>query len=133
MGKFSGPLIAQKKLTEIRYKFLWILPMAKIKETWIIHEPFIYTTKAGDVISIPAGYETDFASIPEICGFIMQKDGPYSQPAVVHDFLYGGRIYPRKKCDEILYEAMGDTEVPTPIIDRRLIYDHVRLYGWLFY
>jgi len=136
MGKFSGPLIAQKKLKKIkvrRWYTLWLWKHNGIKESWIIHEPFTYTTNAGEVILIKKGDETDFASIPEICGFILQKDGPYSQAAVVHDAAYGRHLFPRKRCDEILYEAMGDTEVPTPDWERNLIYDHVRLYGWMFY
>jgi len=136
MGNFSGPLIAQKKLTRIKVRkwyTLWIWKHDGIKETWIIHEPFTYTASNGDVISVEAGYETDFASIPEILGFILQKDGPYSQAAVAHDRAYGAHLFPRERCDEMLYEAMGDTEVPTPEFERRLIYDHVRLYGWMFY
>lgn len=129
-------MIAQKKLAIVKKRkwyTLWLWKHDCIKETWIIHEPFTYTAENGDIVSVEKGYETDFASIPEICGFVLQKDGPYSQAAVVHDHIYGNRQFPRKRCDEIFYEAMGDTEVPTPDLERNLIYDHVRLYGWIFY
>lgn len=49
-------------------------------------------TFRGDVYSVPAGFETDGASIPRwlwpVCGTPLQA--PRVVAAVVHDFLYGG-------------------------------------------
>lgn len=134
MGKFSGPLDCQKKLTAIKKKFLWLVPYNSIKESWIILTSFSYTCDNGDIINIGKGYETDFASIPQpFWAFGLAKDGTYDQPAVVHDKIYGTHEFSRKRCDDILYEAMGSTIPPTEQWKRDLIYSGVRLGGWAFY
>jgi hypothetical protein len=40
-----------------------------------------------DRITVPAGFATDFASIPQALQAIIRANGPYNLPAVVHDFL----------------------------------------------
>lgn len=72
MGRFTGPLV----IREVGY------------ERWEVVEPFEYWTDAGDCISVPAGFPTDMASVPQILRSAVPKIGYYSQAAVVHDKLY---------------------------------------------
>jgi hypothetical protein len=50
--------------------------------------PLCYTTKDGWTICVPAGFETDFASIPRPLWVIIPPRGKYNRPAIIHDFLY---------------------------------------------
>jgi hypothetical protein len=61
-------------------------------------------------IEVPAGFNTDFASVPRIFRNLLPPDGPYGRAAVIHDYLYsthglGGELT-REQCDRILLEAM---------------------------
>jgi len=131
MGHFTGPLKLQKVITKLDKKFLWLIPFKGYKQSWIVLQDFDYISDAGETIHVEAGYETDLASIPKAVGFILQKDDLYSQPAVVHDKIYGTHLLPRQKCDALFWEMMGVTNTPT--WQKSLIWSHVRMYGWLFY
>jgi len=67
---------------------------------------------SGDVITVPAGYRTDFASVPRIFWRIIPPVGRYGKAAVVHDWLYDTESRPRKEADKIFLEAMEVLEVP---------------------
>lgn len=84
-----------------------------------------------EVIVVPAGFETDFASVPWGLWNLFPPLGSYARPAIVHDFLYStgglrGR-YVREECDRIFYEAMAVVGVPW--LKRVLMYLAVRLGG----
>lgn len=84
-----------------------------------------------EVIVVPAGYVTDFASIPRIFWNILPPTGQYGKAAVIHDYLYSvgsGNRYSRVQADEIFREAMQILGVGT--IRRTLMFRAVRLFGW---
>lgn len=61
----------------------------------------------GGLVTVPTGYETDFASVPRVFWIIAPPLGPYAKAAVVHDFLCdspGG--FSRRRVDAIFLEAM---------------------------
>jgi hypothetical protein len=106
--------------------------------SWRIEQPLIYEVGAlgsGQVITVPAGFVTDGASIPQLLWAIMPTWGRYSRAAVVHDFLYAAlragaphQFAPdRKTADGIFHEAMVVCGVNTTI--RWLIWVSVRLFG----
>lgn len=122
---------------------------------WKITKPFEYCCGEPGApirVEIPAGFVTDFASIPEILWNILPPTGSYGKAAVVHDWLYthrvvmvhgqvklwsGQRTLPfssqrlvtRAYADSTLYEAMG--VLGTGIITRLVIYLGVRMGGWI--
>lgn len=58
-------------------------------------------------INIPAGFETDFASVPQLLWNLLPPTGRYTRAAVVHDFLYRTPgLCTRAQADAVLYEAM---------------------------
>ena len=63
------------------------------KKPYALLEEFLYYTKidqpegAERLIRIPAGYRTDFASIPRLFWPVLPPHGPYGKAAVVHDWL----------------------------------------------
>lgn len=108
---------------------------------WKITAPFEYAVGAATsklIITIPAGFITDFASIPRIFWNILPPTGKYGKAAVVHDLLYReprllvkGQWRPivRKTADCILLEAM--TVLGVDWFQKDIIYYGVRLGGWL--
>ena len=98
---------------------------------WKLHEPLRYEAKNGTVIFVPAGFVTDFASVPQIFWNILPPTGTYDRAAILHDFCYRNHLFPRARCDALLNEAMMWLEVPT--WKRCLIYWNVKLFGWIAY
>lgn len=89
------------------------------------------------VIVVPAGYVTDFASIPRLAWTLIGPPlGRHARAAIVHDWLYDtngdwGR-FSREQSDEIFLEAMEVLNVPA--LKRSIMFRAVRLggaSGWL--
>lgn len=87
-----------------------------------------------EVIHIPAGFHTDFASVPQLFWNIIPPTGKYGLAAVVHDFLYRvghpqppANRYTRAQCDAIFREAMGVLGVNW--LERWIIWAGVRIGG----
>ena len=100
---------------------------------WVLDEPFEYHVgehPSDEVIEVPTGFYTDFASIPKIFHWILPPDGLYTKAAVVHDFLYATQdhCYSRNRSDHIFYEAMEVLGVVR--WQRRVMFYWVRAFGW---
>lgn len=80
---------------------------------------------------VPAGFETDFASIPRIFWNILPPIGSYAQAAVVHDYLYQTRKISRKEADLTFLLLMKSDGVNFLI--RTIMYWAVRLFGGSHY
>jgi len=119
--------------------------------------PFTYHVGAPEgttVVEVPAGFITDFASIPRILWSWIPPTGWYGKIAVIHDKLYqdgkiGDLVIPQIYADQVLNEGMvilasawvlehGRTEPGQPyvprgefktLIEREAIYRGVRLGG----
>ena len=56
---------------------------------WIVRQPLATASASRtEQITVPVGFVTDFASIPQALQSIIRQNGPYILPAVVHDYLY---------------------------------------------
>ena len=105
------------------------LVVSKLKgKWWKVEREFEYYLDGGEIVTIPNGFETDFASVPRIFWFILPPDGNYTQAAVLHDFLYQRNVFTRKKCDEVFLDAMTILEVPK--WKRKVMYRALRMFGW---
>jgi hypothetical protein len=91
--------------------------------------PFRYQSDLiKEVIAVPVGFYTDFASVPRL-GIIYAMLGDRAhESAVVHDFCYYMGMTTRKMADDILLEAMGVEGFPW--WQRWPIYTGVRVGGW---
>jgi hypothetical protein len=70
---------------------------------------FQYIPKSMDgppVIVVPAGYRTDFASVPRFFWRIFPPMGRYTYAAVIHDWLCDEKIESNKYAAEIFLECM---------------------------
>lgn len=81
----------------------------------------------GQLVIIPEGFETDFASIPRL-PFVYRRLGNRGhKAAVLHDWLYATNAYPRNLCDYFFYYALIESGIG--YLDAKLMYTGVRLGG----
>lgn len=80
-------------------------------------------------VTVPAGFVTDFASIPRVFFTALRPDGEYTYPAIVHDYLYWAQTRPRDICDAIFKAGMEDFGISSVTIGP--IYGAVRGAGEL--
>lgn len=80
---------------------------------------------------VPAGFVTDWASVPRFLWRLIPSRGSYNKAALVHDYLY--RVQPegvtRRQADQVFLDAMRHLGVAGPL--RWAMYQGVRLGGWL--
>jgi hypothetical protein len=95
---------------------------------WRLTDEFVYDSDVAHArIVVPAGFVTDFASVPRIpIAFWLVGDTAHAA-AVVHDYLYATGIFPKAVADDVLYEAMVTSGMPAWRC--HLIYWGVRLGG----
>lgn len=80
------------------------------------------------IITIPVGFTTDFASVPNV-SFLWGLFGDVAdKSAVIHDYLYKNHI-DKDTADNIFWEAMSIDDPPVPYIPRWIIYQAVHLFG----
>jgi len=77
--------------------------------------------------TIPAGFVTDFASVPRWLWWIVPPWGRYFPAAVVHDWLYSIQDRPRENADKIFLLIME--ALNTPAWRRQIMYRVVRWFG----
>jgi hypothetical protein len=97
--------------------------------TWCLLAEFDFASEVLErIIRIPAGCETDFASIPRVLWALLPPTGPYGKASVVHDFLYRTpRQATRPAADGVFLEGMEALRVNW--VTRHLMYVGVRVGG----
>lgn len=95
---------------------------------WVVIEPVVYQSGvAGTVLTIPAGFRTDLASVPRLPVVFLLFGGTAHKAAVVHDYLYTVRTLDRHIADAVLWEASAAIGVPA--WRRWLMWAAVRVFG----
>lgn len=106
---------------------------------WKLVENFTYIhdKEPWGYVDVPAGFLTDFASIPRALWAALPPTGQYGKAAVIHDWLYfsgqiegrDAQLHPitRGNADAIFREAMDDLGVPRML--RWTIWSAVRAGG----
>ncbi len=59
-----------------------------------------------EVIAVPTGFITDFASVPKVFRKIIPPRGKHGKAAVIHDYCYYTAYYSKWKSDRIFLEGM---------------------------
>jgi hypothetical protein len=90
-------------------------------------DELVYETHKEDIVIVPEGFITDFASVPVLFRGFFPKAGKYKDAAVVHDYLYQYPRGNRKAMDALFSQAMADLKVNW--FRRAIIYRAVRLGG----
>ena len=77
---------------------------------WRLVEDFGYQTQAGNILVVPAGFETNFASVPRLLWPILPlSDAVYDKAAVLHDYAVSHRHligYSRMDCHRLFREVL---------------------------
>lgn len=95
---------------------------------WILRETLTYLSEvARRTIDVPAGFQTDLASVPRAPLVYLLCGDCAREAAVVHDYLYTTHLVDRATADAVLREASAVTGVPA--WRRCLMYWGVRLGG----
>ena len=94
-------------------------------EHWIVAEEMQYTIgSTSERIAVPAGFVTDFASIPQpLWSLGLTPHGQYSRAAIVHDYLYWSQGCTRAQSDRLMLIAMKESGVGK--FDEFLVYQGV--------
>ncbi len=97
---------------------------------WVLKEPLTYQhPETREIVEIPRGFVTDFASVPRLFWTVFPPCGKYTSSAVLHDYLYWNQSFKcdRKCADDILLLAMKEANVDE--LTSNVIYTAVRLGG----
>jgi len=113
-------------------KFLTELEVTCIDDgSWKLVSHLAYESDLVGTIIVPAGFETDFASVPRVPIFYVLFGDRAHRESVLHDYLYRVDAKPevsRSNADEVFLEAMK--ERGKGFFVRRAMYWGVRLGGW---
>jgi hypothetical protein len=95
---------------------------------WIVRQPLTYRVGISSAtVTVPVGFVTDFASIPQALQSIIRQNGLYILPAVVHDYLYWKQACTREQADQLFMLAMIENKVAD--VHRIAIHSAVRAAG----
>ena len=99
------------------------------RTTVVVIQPFGYINdRTGRTIWVPAGYVTDFASIPRVGRWLISPFGRHAIAAVVHDWLYSiGEPGRRGEADDIFRDALH--ELGVDITRRNIMHGAVTAFG----
>ena len=94
---------------------------------WQLLSPLTWRTDDGREYSVPAGFVTNFASIPRVFWSVLPPWDRHMKAAVFHDYLYNTKRVSREHADNIFYKQMKALGVSW--WRRNVIYRAVRLFG----
>jgi len=95
---------------------------------WVQVENMLGTNLAS--FTVPAGFETDLASIPRAFRGIVPQVGRHIQAAITHDYIYSGAVFMRREDADLLFlDAMELLGVNW--FRRHIMYRAVRTFGSL--
>jgi Protein of unknown function (DUF1353) len=110
-----------------------------LTDTATLVEPLVYTGR-DQTFTVPAGYVTDFATVPQFVTWLVPRMGAYTRAAILHDwlcsrldeagrsgrrkFLVEGRPVTARQVDGIFRRVMRESG--TPVVRRWLMWAAVR-------
>lgn len=81
----------------------WVYTKSRDGEEHVLEQAVVYIGKYGRYV-IPAGYITDFASVPRLLWWFTPRSGPWNKAAIVHDWL-------------ITNGLLGEIDITSPQVD----------------
>ena len=99
---------------------------------WMIRSPVIheFAREPLTVVIVPAGFVTDFASVPQplqALRGVRTITSRYAEAALVHDYLYWRQDCTREQSDRIMEIALKEAGVS--LIERKLIFEGLRSFA----
>jgi len=80
---------------------------------WQLDEPLTYRGNT-DTFTVPAGFVTDFASVPRVVTWLLPRYGAYTKAAILHDFLWRQDDVTKNDADGLFRRAMRELGVSIP-------------------
>lgn len=80
---------------------------------WQLDEPLTYRG-ATDTFTVPAGFVTDFASVPRLVTWLLPRYGDYTRAAILHDYLWVRDDVTKRDADGLFRRAMRELGVSVP-------------------
>lgn len=100
------------------------------KGKWQLEDELIVYIAPLMPIVIPAGFVTDFASVPRLLWWLISPtDDTLAIPAIIHDLLYRTQWLTRRMSDEVMNMLMMHRKA-SPVA-RFFVYRALRLAGWV--
>lgn len=97
---------------------------------WELAEDLVWeaSLNGGTVrVVVPAGFQTDFASVPRFFWRVFPPIGDWNRAATLHDYLYEKTRVSKLLADTFFYEALRSDRVGR--LTRLLMYLAVRIFG----
>ena len=73
---------------------------------WELLSPLIFEDRDGNVWTVPAGFTTDYSSVPRAPIVYLRYGNRAHAPAAVHDWAIRTKACSREQADELFLEAM---------------------------
>jgi hypothetical protein len=80
---------------------------------WRVAEPFVYRGATEEFV-VPAGFRTDFASVPRALVWLIPRYGSYTRAAILHDYLLGSDTVSVADADGIFRRSLHELGVSLP-------------------
>jgi Protein of unknown function (DUF1353) len=93
---------------------------------WQLVEPVRYAGR-DESFTVPAGFRTDFASVPTVFVWLIPRYGVYTKAAILHDFLCEEHPVSRSDADGIFRRALR--ELGVSVLRRWMMWAAVRAGG----
>lgn len=93
--------------------FLSPLDVRKSGRLWVLLAPLTYRSAlVPALVTVPAGFLTDFASVPRVpLGYWLAGNTGH-EAAVLHDWTYREGLFDRQLCDDLFLEALRTSGEP---------------------
>ena len=91
------------------FKTALCVESTNVPDLWFLTAPLIFERLDDEIITVPAGFISDLASVPHIMDWIpfLDRTGASRRPAALHDWSYASLRWRGKEwCDDLLYEAL---------------------------
>lgn len=96
-------------------------------ERWAVVEPLVYRGTR-DRFVVPAGFRTDFATVPRVVVWLVPRFGRYTAAAILHDWLVTvgieSGVVTTREADGVFRRVMRESGVP--VVRRWLMWTGVR-------
>jgi hypothetical protein len=102
-------------------------------DNWIVYKPIHWTPPPGSpvtlprIVSVPAGFVSDLATIPQYFWWALPPSGKYGHAAILHDWLYWDQSCTRAVADRVFEVAMSELGVDPSL--RKAMWAAVRVGG----
>jgi hypothetical protein len=102
-------------------------------DNFIVYQPITWTPpeKSDEdlprAVTVPQGFVTDLATIPNYFWWALPPKGRYGHAAILHDWLYWEQRTSRAVADRVFDVAMDEMGVALPV--RKALWASVRVYG----